>query len=104
MDALDYKALDFWWNVFQTAILTVMAIYTWVVNRHRVNRESINEIDKRLTTVESDIRNLPSHTNLRRIHENVNGLTRDLAEVKGELKGINRTLHLIDEHFKRGGQ
>lgn len=110
MGDIDYTAARFWWEVFISALLLGNLLYTWVVNRTRVNKAAIDRVDgrvagleTRLTQMESDVRHLPDHDDMGHIHEKINGVDLAMRRIEGELAALNRTMSLINEHLLNKG-
>jgi len=122
IDGIDYAVWRFWFDVLQTIALTVLAVYTWLVNRTKANRTAIGQVDQRLTqelggihhrlgqvsdrvtTVERDIRHLPDQQAIGSLHEKVNAIASSVGHMEGELSGLQNSVTLIHEHLLRGGR
>lgn len=110
MGDIDYTAVRFWWDAAITVLLAVNVVYTWVINRTRVNKAAIDRVDgrvggmeHRLTQLESDVRHLPDHDDMGHIHEKINGVDSAMRRIEGELTALNRTMSLINEHLLNKG-
>lgn len=106
MEAFDYRAVNFWWDIIQTAILSFVAIYTWLVNRTKANREAINAVNERvdglhnrMTVVEHELEHVPGEPAISGIHKRIDQLGQGVRHLEGEMKQINHTLHLIQQHM-----
>lgn len=102
--------------------LWAVAIYTWQANRKRVTTERIATLQKamdanmeslksgidrqnqRLTAVERDLKNGPTHDDLKRLHQRIDALAGGVRELAGEFKGANATLHLIHAYMLKGSK
>lgn len=109
MSEFDYTAWRFWWDVVITVLLGANVVYSWVVNRSKANASAIKEVDtkvidlkERVTELENEVKHLPDHDDLGALHEKVNSVDRGIGELKGELRAINRTMQLINEHLING--
>jgi hypothetical protein len=112
---IDYGAWRFWWDFAQTLILAAIGIYTWLVNRTRVNSARIRELetdidgrldkhDERLTRVEEMIKHGPTHTDLKRIHQRMDEAATAISSLAGEFKGVKGTLDLIHQYLLNEGK
>lgn len=117
---MDYSQARFWFDILQTIGVLVLAVYTWLTNRHKANRDAITQVDKnhkaaiedihghlheinrKVDLQERDIRHLPNHEDISRLHEKVNKVGESIKEVQGELKNINRTMALVNDHLLNG--
>lgn len=93
-----------WLRVFEMGAMVVVAVYSWILSRTKANKTAIDGIasevhgvQKRLTRLETDVKHLPSHHDMAALHEKVNGVSRCMENVRGELTGISRTLALIQQ-------
>lgn len=107
---LDYDAARFWWEVGMTLGLLVNVAYQYVLAKGKANKEAIDaiaetvdDIDTRVTTLESEVRHLPDHEDLSEIHEKVNAIANGMGVIQGELAALNRTLGLINDHLLNHG-
>ena len=106
MDVFDYRALDFWWNIIQTAVLVFVAVYTWLVNRTKANREAINAVNEkvdglhdRVTVIEHELEHVPGDQAISRIHSRIDQVGQGVRHLEGEMKQINQTLHMIQQYL-----
>lgn len=101
---LDYDAARFWWEVVMTAGLLLNFAYQYITAKSKASKEAIDhvaltviDIDKRLTTVESEVEHLPNHEDLGEIHEKVNTIANSMGKIEGELTALNRNFRLLFE-------
>lgn len=106
----DYSAGRFWLDVLQLGGVVALGVYTWVVNRTKVNRtairaveDSVGELSRRVSMVETDMRHLPQHSDMGELHEKVNAIANSIGKLEGELDGVGRTLSMINQHLLNGG-
>lgn len=111
---LDYKALSFWLQFIQAALTGGVFLYVWLTSRQKANttaikemneslRREINKVDDRLIQVEKDIEHAPSRADFDKMSSRINGISDSVNHVEGELKQINNTLRLINEHLLNQG-
>lgn len=91
-------------QIGQFAAMVVVAVYSWVLSRTKANKDAIAKVDnrvqgieRRLERVESDIHNLPSHSEIAALHEKINRVAAAQERNNGVLTGIQSTLHLIHQ-------
>lgn len=94
----------FFGDLLMGSVVIGNTVYTWLVNRTRVNKAAIESlrgdlhgIRGRVVVLETEVRHLPDHDDLGELHEKVNQVANVMGEMKGEMHGINRTLTLIHE-------
>jgi hypothetical protein len=101
---IDYGAARFWFDVAHLVGLLGLGVYTWIVNRTKANRGAIDRVDSRVTAIdlrlsqlESDVRHLPDDDDLGEIHEKVNTIASNMAEIKGQLIALNGNFAMLFE-------
>ena len=109
MQGFDYNALDFWWNVLQILFLGVIAIHTWLVNRTKAHREAIDAVDekvgglhRRVTLIEHELVHLLGDQAIARIHSRIDQVGQGVRHLESEMKQVNHTLYLIQQHLLEG--
>lgn len=119
---VNWAATSFGFNLAQTLFMAGVTIYVWWTNRSRATKSAIEEVDSKVTVIKRDldvrlnkldqrlslteqtIKHLPDHEDLGAIHEKVNEVARTMSEMSGELRGMNRTLTLMNDYFINGGK
>lgn len=108
MDA-DWTRLGF--NITQTVITAAIGIYVWLSNRHRAMKQDIDHVDERvdalkdrLVRVESAVEHMPDHQSLGRVHNRIDQVGQGLKGVEAEIKSMNHTVQLIQQHLMGKGQ
>lgn len=93
-------------DVIQTAFVTGITIYVWILNKHKVNASKIaaleekhsselNQVKNRLIEIETTIKHMPDKRSIHNIHERLNSQSELLKRVEGEMKGLQDTSALI---------
>ncbi|ASP37865.1 hypothetical protein CHH28_03880 [Bacterioplanes sanyensis] len=110
MPELDYRALKFWFDIAQLAVLALFATYTWMLSRYKANESSIvktkeqltlsmQKIDERVAHLEAELAHAPSHEDMTVLHSRINEAAQKLTSVQGELKQMNNTMQLMHQHL-----
>lgn len=116
---MDYTAADFWWKVAITLINMGIGWYLWWERRSdatnmRINKiedsmaNALNQMADRLTSVERDTSHAPTHNDLSKLCERMNGVEYRLGEridtvggavkrIEGESSAQTRILNLVYE-------
>lgn len=116
---MDYTAADFWWKVAITLINMGIGWYLWYERRSdatnvRINKiedsmaNALNHMSDRLTSVERDTSHAPTHNDLSKLYERMNGVEHRLGEridsvggavkrIEGENAAQTRILNLVYE-------
>lgn len=99
-----------WLQIGQIVITAILAFVFWLVGRDRVTTDRINKFQAdvddrmndhatRLTKVEAAMEHVPGRDSIGKIHARLDRVQQDLAETKGELRGMHKTLDLIHSHM-----
>lgn len=68
--------------------------------KDHLTREHVEPLHHRVTRLEAARESAPSHEDLNRLHQRIDGVTSGLSEVRGELKGIAGLLRTIDLYLR----
>ena len=120
---MDYKQLSFWFDLLQFLIVAAVSVYVWFSNRHRADKKEIQEMgislqreirrldgdvearldehDSRIATAESQIKRLPTHSDIGKIHEKINDVDRMCNHMNGTLEGVKSSVTIIQQHLIR---
>jgi hypothetical protein len=110
---MDYSAAKFWFDVVQTVLIAVIGLQNWFGKRHAATEADIkalkNDIDsklnaqaERLTRVEQDLEHVPGKEDFFRVHERLDRVCADLAELTGEFHAGNSLLKTIHQYLMNG--
>lgn len=107
---LDYNAMKFWFDAFLSICLLASIIHNWVSNKHRVNKEEIEEVGEalikltgRVLQVETQMKSAPTHIDLSNIYNRINDMSGDVSEMAGSFKAMTTQLTLINQHLLSKG-
>ncbi len=108
---MDYSAAKFWFDVVQTAFMAFVSVYVWWTTRTRATKAAIDRVDDRVTghetrllLIEQHAKHIPGHEDLGAIHNRVDQVGQGVRTLEGEMKQINHTLHLIQQHLLENGK
>jgi hypothetical protein len=105
---IDYNKWRFFFEVFLFVWNLGLGAYLVIARRQQVTADRIDEleagmgkdmgdINDRLTRVERDLEHVPSHDDLGKIYERLNGVDKGLSEMKGEFVAVRRGLDMIHQ-------
>ncbi|MCS4503880.1 DUF2730 domain-containing protein [Arhodomonas aquaeolei] len=107
---MDWNAARFALDALVLIGVVVVGVHTWWVSRRHATADAIRQVDdrvddveQRLTQAETDLRNMPSQTDVSELSQRIGGLHGDLREIKGSLQGLSRAVDLMNEHLIRQG-
>jgi len=71
----------------------------------RIHRERTDLIGQEMRRIDSELRHLPNHNDIGRIHARMDELNGALREMVGGMKALNNSVALINEHLlSQGGR
>jgi len=108
---IDYRAAQFWVDMFVVFVSAVVWLYAWRVRRDMATNEKIAEIETtisahvgdssvRLAHMDERMQRAVGHPELRPIYERLNNVSEQISEINGKM----HTLDLIHEMLLHGGQ
>lgn len=103
----------FAFDLVQTAFVTGITVYVWILNKHKVNASRISALEDkigeqmahtqtRLTEIETTLEHMPDRESIGKIHKRLDDQARTLHLMEGQLTGINDTTRLILESMIKG--
>lgn len=111
----------FWFDVIQVLWAIAVPLYVWYSNRQRATKEAIARVETkhdsdlkrlevrlqehgdRMLQLEQQVLHLPNNDKIGQVHYRIDQLGQGVEGMKGELKQINHTLHLI-QSFMMGNK
>lgn len=110
MPEVDYNALRFALDLLQLLGLAAIGVYTWLINRSKANRAAIGELERqatshaeRLAIIEQQIAQAPTHTDLGKVYDRLNGVAETLSQLNGQLNGVTHQLSMVNEYLLNQG-
>ncbi|WP_321276935.1 hypothetical protein [Thiomicrorhabdus indica] len=123
---MDYEFWKFWMAVANFIGTIVLAAYIFVTNRSRVNtgridkleqhtdhridklekhvQQHITDHDKRLERVEERNKHMPTHEDLKQVHEKINRVSDGVSAINGRLGSMDKNLTMIQEFLMNEGK
>ena len=90
------------------AINLIAVVWLAMSARDKVSKDSLDTKlathADRLTALETNQKNGPTHADLNRIHERLDKIGENFSSLSGELKGKGHTLDLIHEYLLKEGR
>lgn len=105
MTKIDYDSLRFWADTLYRVGVIAGIIWLAINARVKVNKDAIISITKivgdhgtRIIKLEERGANAPTHADLGKMYEAINGLRAAIAEIGGCLKAVQKSVDLLNEH------
>lgn len=93
------EQMSFSFQTMQWIVITVVAVYSWLIGRQAASAKELLELRTRITALEAEMKQVPSET---RISELVGRLERVDATLEGfatRLEPISRSLDRINDYL-----
>lgn len=102
----DIPTWKFIFDMVQTGFTAGIAIYVWILSKHKANasriaslesahNEEMSAIKNRLTEIETTVKHMPDRTAIGNIHKRLDEQAKTLHTMEGQLKGLNDTSAMI---------
>ncbi|OQW74847.1 MAG: hypothetical protein BVN35_09540 [Proteobacteria bacterium ST_bin11] len=119
---MDYSNALMIWDVVQTLLIAVIGIMNWLNNRQRVTNATISRLEnsmdtrlddhaERVTRLEQDLKNAPSHADLAEIYREMRKLNDSLSAMNAAISAQTATLSALkgqvermDSFWRNGGK
>lgn len=101
---INYTAWRFWFDLLQLGGTCLIGVYVWWANSKKVTTARFSEHEKRLNTLEIDIKhpNCQHHLNF---EGRLDALHGDIRELTGGVNGLRRAVDLMNEFLiNQGGK
>ncbi|PID65583.1 MAG: hypothetical protein CR977_00850 [Gammaproteobacteria bacterium] len=125
---MNKEDLAFWKFIFDITQLVItlgIAIYVWILSKHKVNatkiaqleeahaakisaledkhRNELSTVKTELATIQANIKHMPDKRSIHNIHERLNGQSELLRKMEGEMKGTaDNTAMILETLIKKG--
>ncbi|BEV15814.1 DUF2730 family protein [Herbaspirillum sp. DW155] len=108
MSREDVMQWSLWLGIANFLLTWGVALYMYMSNKNKATNSRIDALEARVTASIIDHGNRitrlevgPTHEDLGTLHEKVNDVTTEVAQLIGTVNGMNRLLGSIDEHLRR---
>lgn len=100
---------DFWRlmiTLVEAVFIIGSGVYAWWNTRTRATQEqfkstngNINNLHNRVNLIEADVLRAPGHREIGEVHSRVDQIGQAVTGIQGEMKQMNNTLVLIQQHL-----
>ncbi|MEX3690118.1 hypothetical protein AB3X91_03685 [Paraburkholderia sp. BR14263] len=108
---IEYFSLAF--QVCDALATAAVGIYVYLSNKDKVTNDRISTLEasvdnrldnhgERVARVEEAILHVPTHEDLGSVHTRINEMGQGVHTLTGEVRGMHRTLMLIQQHLLSG--
>lgn len=128
MGQLNYDALRFWLALLLALVSLATSAWVWWSSRTRATRANIDAVNTRVTLVHEESRQMnaalrketdhtaaelrkdvdrlaievkamPNHEDLKAVYERLGSVDRQLSQLVGSVKGVERGFEMINNHL-----
>lgn len=99
MEAVDYTAWRFWWEVLITVANFGIWIFVWLDRRRRARSEEVADLRDRVSDLEKDMQHAPSHADIQQVTSELSRTNASLQQLIGSFNGVQRAVDLINRHL-----
>ncbi len=103
---MDLSAARFGWDILQTIITAIIAIYVWWTARTAATKQSIDGVDERvdqvvsrLDRVEHTLEHRPDYGDLEALRQDLAKTNQNLAQVGAQLQNANHLLNRLHDYL-----
>ena len=111
MSWLTNDNMRLWWDVVQSIVIGLFVVYGWVLTRTKANQDAINELsgrfdrlDKQIQVIQTDLDHQPNKEDITRLHGRIDQVAEGVKHMEGQLKQLNQTLVIIQQHLVQSGK
>jgi len=105
MNQFDYDSLRFWADALYRVATLAGLVWLAINSRVKANKATIDAVAKmvaehatRIVKLETRGANAPSHKDLAKMYDAINGLRTSIAEIGGALRAVQKSVDLLNEH------
>lgn len=98
---MNLNELNFGFQTVQWLVLTILALYTWITNRHTASARELLELRTRIVALEEHVRHLPDPSAVTDLLGDMKAIRAELSGVKDALSPLARSLDRINDYLLR---
>lgn len=96
---MNIEHLNFGIGTLQWVVMTVIGIYSWLIGRQSASAREMLELRTRITTLEAEMRQVPSHHQLNELMGRLERLDAKLEGVADSMQPLTRSLDRINDYL-----
>lgn len=100
---IDWSAVQFLWDIAQTAIMFAIGVYAWWQNRERVTQSAIDAITDRMNGLERAIDRRPEFSHFDEFRDELAKTNGNLSRVGAELEATSKLLNRLHDYLLEHG-
>ncbi len=96
---MNIEQLNCGFGTMQWVVIGVIGIYSWLVGRQTASAKEMLELRTRVTTLEAEMRAVPSHSKLNELMGRLERLDARMEGVVDSMQPISRSLDRINDYL-----
>lgn len=96
---MDLQNIEFSFGAMQFILTSAIGVYSWLIGRQAASAKELLELRTRLTTLEAQVRNVPTGAELQILAGDLKGLRADLHGVRDGMNAQARALDRINTYL-----
>ena len=92
-----FESVKFSFQEAHWIVITVLALYTWFINKQSASAKEMLDIRLRVTELESAVKDMPSKVEMEKLQGQLNTLN---SQVEGVQRGVHRIENWLIENKK----
>ncbi|CAM5457734.1 hypothetical protein TMEC54S_03493 [Thauera mechernichensis] len=96
---MNIEQLHFGFGTMQWIVIGVIGIYSWLIGRQAASAKELLELRTRITTLEAEMRAVPSHNQLNELMGRLERLDAKLEGVTDSMQPLARSLDRINDYL-----
>lgn len=96
---MNFEQLNFGFGTIQWVVITVIGIYSWLIGRQSASSKELLDLRTRITTLEAEMRQVPSHGQLNDLMGRLERVDARLEGVASSMQPLTRSLDRINDYL-----
>ena len=96
---MNFEQLNFGFGTIQWVVITVIGIYSWLIGRQSASSKELLDLRTRITTLETEMRQVPSHGQLNDLMGRLERVDARLEGVASSMQPLTRSLDRINDYL-----
>ncbi len=96
---MNIEQLSVGFGTMQWIVIGVIGIYSWLIGRQAASAKELLELRTRITTLEAEMRQVPSHNQLNDLMARLERLDAKLEGVTDNMQPLARSLDRINDYL-----
>lgn len=96
---MNFMDMQFSFEAMRWIVVTAIGIYAWVIGRQSASAKEMLELRTRLTTLEAEIKQVPSQAQLHELVAQVARVSGNVEAVAARIEPMGRSLDRVENYL-----